>query len=221
MAQPDATDALRMFIARYHLPGPCTDDLLRLIQRLVEPDMLQSTKRLPLSQNTLHQRFDTPNESDIRVGSITAAGSDIVEEFPYLDIVSCIAGLLVDSAIPDGEKYFVHDNSEDVPFEALGELWTGEWWKIAQQRVNLECPGAILGSIILYIDGISVDFFGNIQLVPIMMTLGNFSTRVRQSVDAKRVVGFVPYLSDEKIAARTKMSPSKVRREIMHAAFKM
>lgn len=52
-------------------------------------------------------------------------------------------------------------------------------------------------SIILYTDGINVDFHGKINLTPIMMTLGNFDLSVQRSLAGKRLLGFVPQLRED------------------------
>ena len=136
----------------------------------------------------------------------------------------------------DDEKWFGNltdgtnlPSSSDTSPTGFSELWTAKWWENATENARRRCtqsaeagvePVQVL-SIILYVDGINVDFFGNIQLIPVMVTLGNFSTKARQALEAKRVLGFIPHLSDEAIVSRTKVSTSTVRRELMHAAIDM
>lgn len=71
------------------------------------------------------------------------------------------------------------------------EVWCGSWWRQAQRTAE-EITDRKLLCIILYTDGINVDWAGKINLCPIMMTLGNFHLHHQRSTEGKRLLGFIP-----------------------------
>lgn len=75
----------------------------------------------------------------------------------------------------------------------VGQLYTAGWWK--ETAILAASKGCKLLSIILYTDGIVVDWAGKIKLTPIMMTLGNFDLQAQRSLRCKRLLGFVPHVS--------------------------
>lgn len=98
------------------------------------------------------------------------------------------------------------------------EMNSGDWWKEMQIRLP---PFANLVSVILYTDGISVDFFGHTTMIPVMLTLGNFKARNQRQLSAKRLLGFVPYLNAGVIGQCTSVSASVVRRHLLHSTLSM
>lgn len=240
----DAENAVSTFCAKHKLTEGGGDDLLRLVKHLASPETLQSTRALPITMATFRRRMNasTHDASTVNTIDISAANGDVSERLPFVDIASAIQDLLMED-IADEEKWLGSASSTTAGY---GEAWTGQWWReasaeLSEMNVHIsrhetthgglsegatEDAGSravqsqpVLLGLIFYVDGINVDFFGNVQLVPIMLTLGNFSVATRQKMQAKRVISLVPHLSNEQIASKTRVAPSRVRRELMHGAF--
>jgi len=104
----------------------------------------------------------------------------------------------------------------------VGELCTGDWWKemaevARQQTCKLLC-------IILYTDGIRVDYHGKINLTPIMMTLGNFDLKVQRSLPGKRLLGFIPQIHEEDIMKAfngRSYDPAEITRSVAHSCMNL
>ena len=217
-----AEDAVHIFITKHHCTDGCTEDLLRLVKYLTSADMISSTRLLPLTRHTMlqHLHRQHPTLVDrVNVHHIQAAAGEIVEVFPHLSLQTVIADLLLEP-VAKGDQYFEFCQQQPAD-DCVNELWSAGWWREAELRASRACPGARVLSIIFYIDGVSVDFFGNIHMIPIMITFGNYSLATRRSHNVKRVVGFLPHLPDEDIASRTRADVSRVRRELMHNAFQV
>lgn len=106
-----------------------------------------------------------------------------------------------------------------------GELWFGLWWKNAQRVAN-EIKGRKLLCIILYTDGVVVDWAGKINLCPIMMTLGNFDLQHQRRVQGKRLLGFIPQFGAHELAGMIDGNASSAalavaRRKILHDCMDM
>lgn len=102
----------------------------------------------------------------------------------------------------------------------MGELCTGDWWKETSDIAHRK--NRKLLCIILYTDGIRVDFHGKINLTPIMMTLGNFDIGVQRSLAGKRLLGFVPQLHEDdyvKLFKTQRYDTSSVTRLVAHSCF--
>jgi len=99
----------------------------------------------------------------------------------------------------------------------MGDLHSAEWWREACTLAKTR--GCQLLCIILYTDGIVVDWAGKISLTPIMMTLGNFDSTTRRSLKGKRLLGFVPQLSVDdcfRLFPDGKMDTGALHRDIVH-----
>ena len=94
--------------------------------------------------------------------------------------------------LPDGFKL-----NKDEP---ISELHHGKWWT---QSWKEKCsdPEEILVPIILYMDGISLDVKGNLNLCPLNMTLGIFNTETRKQAKAWETLYFHP----DKISSKSKV----------------
>ena len=98
----------------------------------------------------------------------------------------------------------------------FSEIHSANWWRDGE--AHLPTPQHRLLSIILYVDGVSLDFFGNVHVMPIMLTFGNFPHHARESLRGKRLLGFVPYVDAQRVHKTTHLDVSIVRRMILHQA---
>lgn len=132
----------------------------------------------------------------------------------HLDIANVLADLL---SIRDFEMHHQFEQHTVNGEQGYREMNSGDWWKeLGGQTTN----GNLL-SIILYTDGISVDFFGRTTMIPVMMTLGNFKVRNQRQLVGKRLLGFVPHLSTAEIRRFSDVHPSIIRRHILHSTISM
>ena len=86
---------------------------------------------------------------------------------------------------------------KDAPMKELhhGKWWTSSWKKICSDADEILVP------IILYMDGISLDVKGNLNLCPLNMTLGIFKTETRKQAQAWETLYFHP----DKISSKNKV----------------
>jgi hypothetical protein len=153
---------------------------------------------------------------------LRAAEGAIEVLFPHFDVAEVIRELL-DSYTKESSVFHLAYQRRCVIATGerfYDELHSGSFWRDVEAgvRERSACATHVL-SIILYVDGVQVDFFGKVSMIPVMLTLGNLDAATRQTLSAKRLVGFVPSLSEEEIRTKTTKPASAVRREIMHGAF--
>lgn len=115
------------------------------------------------------------------------------------------------------ERHYKYERYEVNGEQGFKEMHSGDWWKDVQGIAGT----SKLLSIILYTDGIAVDFFGRTTLIPVMITLGNFPSAIQRKLVGKRLIGFVPYLRAGLIRGSSQVHPSIVRRRVMHDALNM
>src|SRR5690606_10169607 len=142
--------------------------------------------------------------------------------FPHFDVARVIQELLDSLQAGTGSKAHYEFQKRCVISTGeriYDELHSGTFWRDVEVQAREQLPGVCVLPIILYVDGVLVDFFGKVSMTPVMLTLGNFDAATRETLAAKRLVGFVPSLSEEEIRMRTTKSTSAVRREILHCAF--
>ena len=77
------------------------------------------------------------------------------------------------------------------PESPITELHHGVWWTDSWKKICSQ-PDEILVPIILYMDGISLDVNSHLNLTPLNMTLGIFTTDVRRRADAWETLYFHP-----------------------------
>ena len=107
---------------------------------------------------------------------------DLVADFlTSVDTTTEIDSFCASPAVPEGDK-------------VLSELKDSAWWEEAQAEAAKQ--GSQVLCIILYTDGFSPYFQQHTTLVPVLMTLGNMSLRRQRSTSGKRLVGFIPHLTD-------------------------
>lgn len=141
-------------------------------------------------------------------------GSDEIVQCWHLDIAKVLADLL---SVKEFERYYEYQTHVANSEQGYTEMYTGDWWREMQRVVRVRK----LLAIILYTDGIAVDFFGHTTLIPVMLTLGNFPYSLQRKVTGKRLIGFIPYLNTGMIRRCSDIHPSVVRRSMMHDALNM
>jgi hypothetical protein len=234
---PLMADAVQSFLLRHKLSTQGVTELLRLLHQAVEPDMAEQIRSgLPFSAATFHanarRRFKTmrdeafghqgPSEllhPDQVVEDFLIVGEGHVQEpFVHFDILSVLADMLVTDNSWEGDIQMDYLRKTDESGEQMyDEIYTGDWFRDTQQHVRgTYGPSKKVLSVILYVDGVTVDFFGNVSLIPVMMTIGNYAEAYRQTKAGKRLLGFIPSFTGKE--SQTPFPPSRLNRELMHAA---
>ena len=222
------------YLSKYPQTQDATTALLELIHQLVDSESICQTRQLPKTARSMWKHFQKPDlsQAGIEIDTLSAADGAIEEPFPHLTLAGVISEMLEDNFVRealllDTELPPVRHRDVRAPVEerSYGELHTAEWWHstricFAQKFGNVQGRHALLG-VILYVDGIAVDFFGKVGLMPIMLTIGNLPRKARESTQGKRLLGFIPSLSKVEIKQRTKKDPGMVKRDLMHQAMNM
>ena len=219
----ECNQLVRQFVMKHHLSTTATNELLSMIAFLTQSERVSTAQSLPSTAASLWREnvhgymTDTSQlRKDVCSCVLEVDNGNIKENFHYFSMGAVLAELLAEVRQPD--QFFLrfeHRTDETTNERIYGDINTAEWWRNNDDHSTSETN---ILSIILYIDGISVDFFGNVQLVPIMATLGNFRHEFRQSLAGKRLVGFVPHMDEASIKRRTRTAASTVRRQILHAS---
>jgi hypothetical protein len=221
------------------------NDLLALIHKACAPGMVEQSRKLPYLASTLKRhaskRFqslrntparDCVEDADCRdtnvvhadeivIDEITAGEGDVTESFVHFDVLSVIADMVNAENAWEGDirmdfvrKSFSDDQRAERQFD---EIVTADWFKHSEEHVRrVHGDSKKVLSVILYIDGVTVDFFGNISLMPIMLTIGNFHEAYRQTKLGKRLLGFIPSIS--KTSDEHRFPSARLNRELIHAA---
>ena len=219
-----AEDAVRAFVTQHTLSLRATEDLLSLLRRLSAPELVEQTRHLPLSSRTFRKQLRPSTQASrdgIVLDELQAADGAVEVLFPHFEVGEIIRHLLDSYAKESFEFQLAYQRRCVIATgeRFYDELHSGTFWRDVEAEVRDRSAGAThVLSIILYIDGVQVDFFGKVSMIPVMLTLGNLNAATRQTLSAKRLVGFVPSLSEEEIRTKTTKPASAVRREIMHGA---
>ena len=76
----------------------------------------------------------------------------------------------------------------------LGDVNTGVWYKkacetLCEKEIDVVCP------ILMFIDGLTIDEYSNIQIEPVTFTLGIFNRATRNKAEAWKTLGFINNLN--------------------------
>lgn len=220
-----AEDAVKAYVTQHSLSHRATEDLLSLLHRLSMPELVEQTRRLPLSARTfrkqLHSSTQAAQDGIIR-DELRVAEGNISVFFPHFDVAQVIRELLQSYRTQSSVLHFDFQRRCVIATgeRVFDELHSGTFWRDTELKIRDQLARTMhVLPIILYVDGLQVDFFGKVHMTPIMLTLGNLDATTRQTLSAKRLVGFVPSLSEEEIRTHTTKPASAVRREILHSAF--
>ena len=93
----------------------------------------------------------------------------------------------------DGQSPYPKFNENTGKLEIsdiLGDVNTGIWYKKACESL-CEGPIDIVCPIIMFIDGLTIDEYSNIQIEPVTFTLGIFNRATRNKAEAWKTLGFI------------------------------
>jgi hypothetical protein len=79
-------------------------------------------------------------------------------------------------------------------------------------------------AVLPYLDGVSVDFFDSISMLPLVITVGNLDRDYRNYLSGKRLLAFIPNPSDMEIRVKTtnrKGDVSHYRQVILNKCLEM
>lgn len=128
---------------------------------------------------------------------------------PHFNILAVVADLLISTPQLNASKWeplFFSpccNYTTDTRERLYGEITSGDWWKETEDCAREKNPRLDgLLPILLYIDGVAVDFFSRVKMHPVVVSLGNLNRGQRDSLKGKRLLGFIPELSDTEINLR-------------------
>jgi hypothetical protein len=156
----------------------------------------------------------------LQVANVTIAEGFTIQ-FPYFDIIATILDILcqhTEARIGKQVLHFTHvtthyggqTNQDNLLYK---DIVSGMWWKDMEHylRTTVHQPHDRDGpaksyvlAIIPYFDGVSVDFFDSISMLPLVVTLGNLDREYRNFLSGKRLLAFIPNPSDVEIRVRTR-----------------
>ena len=142
------------------------------------------------SSNSLH-----PKSQFINIGP----QRDVPVEVVKFDTIGMIHSLLSDPDLMKDENllftgddpYPKFNENGDLPNPSvLKDINSGIWFKKASETlcedvIDIVCP------ILLFIDGLTIDEYSNIQLEPVTFTLGIFKREIRNQDKAWRTLGYI------------------------------
>lgn len=134
----------------------------------------------------------------------------------YRPIFRAIQTLLQRPKVADN---FVHKGAikkDDNGGRIFGEPFECNWWLETEKALP---PLNHLLSIILYSDATTFDGLGKTSGHPVFLTLGNLPNWMRNSPEAKVLIGFLPKVQDSGI--KTSERFRSLQREIYHKCFKI
>lgn len=100
-------------------------------------------------------------------------------------------------SFPDEFNPFLFSNTQRS--SEISELHHGKWWRRTCRQLCQPNSSDILVPIILYMDGISTDHNGNLQVTPLNMTLGIFNTKTRTNPEAWTTLYYHPTNDTESV----------------------
>jgi hypothetical protein len=161
-----------------------------------------------LSHQELCTRYCINSNGYSKVTGLRTVSVSITGEYsitlPYFDIITVALDIVANhSAIQHHGKAVLQFASTTSYQERetgdgsllYSEVTSGQWFKEVEQNVS---PSKVL-AIIPYVDGVNVDFFDSISMIPLVITLGNLERKYRNQLSGKRLVAFIPNPTDEEI----------------------
>src|SRR2546429_3117507 len=145
---------------------------------------------------------------------VVATYEEVDFKLYYRPIFHAIQALL---QRPEVNDKFVHKGilKKDVDgIRIFGEVYEGNWWLETEKTFS---PLNHLLSIILYSDATTFDGLEKTSGHPVFLTLGNLPNWVRNSPEAKVLLGFLPKVQDSGI--KTTDAFRSLQREVYHKCF--
>jgi hypothetical protein len=135
----------------------------------------------------------------------------------YRPIFRAIQTLLQRPKVADN---FVHkgilNKDKNSGIRIFGEPYESDWWLETEKA--LPALNHLL-SIILYSDATTFDGLGKTSGHPVFLTLGNLPNLIRNSPEAKVLIGFLPKVQD--IGFKSGEAFRSFQREVYHKCFKI
>jgi hypothetical protein len=143
--------------------------------------------------------LDYSKVTGLRIATISITDGYAIT-LPYFDIIAVALDIVAQhrDELKEG-KQALHFRSitsyEGEESILYNDISSGQWFKEVEDLIR---PSKVL-AIIPYLDGVNVDFFDSISMVPVVVTLGNLERKYRNQLSGKRLVAFLPNPSDEEI----------------------
>src|SRR5256884_5533307 len=174
-------------------------------------------KEFPLPKSTKNGKdyLNQINSASVNFKEkVVATYEEVDFKLYYRPIFHVIQALL---QRPEVNDKFVHKGilKKDVDgIRIFGEVYEGNWWLETEKTLP---PLNHLLSIILYSDATTFDGLGKTSGHPVFLTLGNLPNWVRNSPEAKVLLGFLPKVQDSGI--KTTDAFRSLQREVYHKCF--
>jgi hypothetical protein len=187
---------------------------------------------ISLSMLQRYQDDDLSKVLGLHVREVAIAET-LTVQVPYFDIVAVILDIIINNigVEKDGKGVlsFNHTTSyfggEDKNNVIYNDITTGLWWKELEEKLPPTQLGAKRKIIALlpYLDGVSVDFFDSISMIPWVISLGNLERDHRAKLSSKRLVAFIPNPCDEVLRLQAGIcgDVSELRKEILNKSLEM
>lgn len=177
--QPSLVHIISNFARTSQLSCKRTTELLELVHHCTSMNLFQEQiHTLPHTAAALVKRASCDSSFDQTIVLERLPSGQV---FPHFQLRGVVEALLRE--FPEAAT---------VPAAEPSELTSGAWYRAQREEIYRgESPRIIL-PIILYLDGIAVDFFGRISVTPLFVTLGSLPVSVRDTFRGKRLLGFVP-----------------------------
>lgn len=159
---------------------------------------------------------------------------DYFVQFPHFDILAVLTDLILQRKSSDNDdksawnndytkSYYGNEEPDNLLYH---EISSGAWWREIEQEIHRKygrLPRKHVLAVIPYLDGVSVDFFDSVNMIPWVITLGNIQRCYRNKLSSKRLIAFIPNPSDEEIRLKVgvKGNLSSIRQEIMNKCIEM
>jgi hypothetical protein len=142
--------------------------------------------------------------------------------FDWTSIIANLKELLSDQMLMDqcdkGDLEFLLHSAPPVgDDEAISQMNQGKWWRRTEDKFCKGDPKTILGVVNFFIDGTHCDEHGNIKLVPVIMTSGNFPKELNRKSEYMRCLAYLPSGSEFSSADKQTVAESKVLLGLKHA----
>lgn len=233
-AQPLLASKLTEFqraLVHWHLQHGCsvaaTNELLALFRRYGGRDVSELPRRIDTMLRRVDARADLRlDPSSLRTMTVTLDGGETVA-VRYRDLWSAVKTDLLENDRLGEYMHFDYDGtyqrgsrdrrSSTAAERVYGEMWTANWWRAAQERLDTRraaatgaadrdeaaLPGGGRGgggggrrrdvaALIIHIDGTSAL---NKSVTPVTVTLGNLPMAIRRQEGSIASVAYIPVLT--------------------------
>lgn len=199
-------------------------------------DLLETIQNFSAFQERYN--LDPAQIVGLQVANVTISEGFTVQ-LPYFDILATVLDILSQHTEDRIGKQVLHFNpvttyhgtqrtNQNILYK---DLVSGMWWKemdhFLQNTVyqgQLQSIKPCVLAVLPYLDGVSVDFFDSISMLPLVITVGNLDRDYRNYLSGKRLLAFIPNPSDMEIRVKTtnrKGDVSHYRQVILNKCLEM